>query len=481
MGNGHTPKPSLLKKVIKGLNPFDPVGLAVDLLTAGGRPTAGASLPGIGPNIQANSDEAMAEELRKRLKEWDVGDLHAYLKHIRDAQKQGLEGDEAIERAKETFKDKVKYQKSSRNAEPQPQTQPFPQPLPPKPEASPSHPSPVTKPNAAPEAPAPSTGAEGGSFPMPLPPKPEAAPQPEQRSDAPTDPRTASMLTMAKAPIADAGLAPLVKDTATWTEAEMRQVLDKAQAGFTRGRSGDPLKAHSYERVQDWHVGIYGDDPQGNDGGKPIEPKPIRPIPTAESPARTPDGEDLFAASGRIAGKVADAAGSLGHADAVKALQGGLNLLGTGRQLPARSPAYGPYTKQAPLAEDGEYGPKTDFALKQSLGRHGAAKVDEAFALGRFGQFARVAQSRRDPAGLEGTVHGALGPLFRKGGDGPKVEGGVLQDTLNQVGGDRFDDWQELKVDDWVGPKTTAAFGRVLEAEDADQVTRRFGRNLGLL
>lgn len=305
-------------------------------------------------------------------------------------------------------------------------------------------------------------------------------PQPDKHSQAP-DPRTESMLAMAKAPIDHPGLAPLVKDTALWTEGEMKDVLNHAQAGFTGWRSGDPLKAHAYERVQDWHVGIYGDGPQVHDGGKPVEPRPLRPIPGQPAPARTPEGEDLFAASARIAGTVADAAGAEGHERAVKALQGGLNWMNEARPQRDRSPAYGPYTPQAPLAEDGDYGPKTDFALKQALGRHGADRVDEAFALGRFGQFARQAQSRRDPSGLDQAVHGAFGPLFRSGDQGPKVEAGVLQKTLNDLGAERFDDWQALKVDDWIGPKTTAAFGRLLEAEDADTVTRRTGRNLGFL
>ncbi|MBF0324217.1 MAG: hypothetical protein HQL42_04020 [Alphaproteobacteria bacterium] len=56
-----------------------------------------------------------------------------------------------------------------------------------------------------------------------------------------------------------------------------------------------------------------------------------------------------------------------------------------------------------------------------------------------------------------------------------------MQETLNDIGPQHHDDWENLKVDNWVGPKTTAAFGRVLQSEDADKLTTAFGRGLGLL
>lgn len=43
----------------------------------------------------------MAEELGRRLKEWGVDDFHVYLKYVRDAQKQGFEGEDAIKWAKD--------------------------------------------------------------------------------------------------------------------------------------------------------------------------------------------------------------------------------------------------------------------------------------------------------------------------------------------------------------------------------------------
>ncbi|MEW5728188.1 MAG: LysM domain-containing protein [Pseudomonadota bacterium] len=309
---------------------------------------------------------------------------------------------------------------------------------------------------------------------------PKAEPAPEQNASA--DPRAAAIAEMAKAPLSNPGEAALVKPHQTWTEAEMKDVLGHAQTGFRGWRSGDPMKAVAYERVQDWHTFAYGDDEQRTDGGKPVEPTLKVALPDQPTPARTPQGEDLYQAAGRIGQRVAAAAGLDGMGDAVKGLQRGLNLLGQ-QPMPARSPAWGPATKPAPLVEDGRYGPKTDFALKHAVSRFGPAKVDDALAMGRFNTFARQAQSTGNVEGLEKKTHAIFGPLFRdsRKEEGAKVEGGVLQETLNQIGGRRYDDWQPLKVDNWIGPKTTAAFGRVLRDEDADSVTSAFGKSLGLL
>lgn len=281
---------------------------------------------------------------------------------------------------------------------------------------------------------------------------------------------------MAGTPIANPGRSALLKPVEKLTEGEMTDMIHSAQADYRGYRSGDPLKAHTYERVQDWHANIYGDQPQGNDGGKPIEPTPIRQIPEQPSPHTTPQGEDLWQATARIGRQVADAAGKDGYAQAVTGLQRGLNMLGEANPLPTRSAAYGPYTKLGPVDEDGQYGPQTDFALKHATARLGPNKVDEAFALGRFNTFARNAQRNGNPEGLEDKTHSIFGPLFRGASDGtaPKVEGGVLQETLNGFG-------QGLKVDNWVCPKTTEAFNTVLRENDADEVTRAFGRGLGFL
>lgn len=264
------------------------------------------------------------------------------------------------------------------------------------------------------------------------------------------------MVEMASTPIDNPGQSALLKPAGKLTQPEMMDMIHSAQEDYRGWRSGD--------------------QPQGNDGGKPIEPTPIRPIPEQPAPHTTPQGEDLWQATSRIGQKVADAAGSDGYADAVTGLQRGLNTLNEANPLPKRSPAYGPYTKLGPVDEDGKYGPQTDFALKHATARLGPNKVDEVFALGRFNTFARNAQRNGNPEGLEDKTHSIFAPLFRDPAEGkaPKVEGGVLQETLNGFG-------QDLKVDNWIGPKTTEAFNTVLRENDADELTRAFGRQLGML
>ncbi len=304
-----------------------------------------------------------------------------------------------------------------------------------------------------------------------------------QEQNTPADPKVAAMVEMAGAPVDNPGKAALLKPVEKLTQSEMTDMINSAQEDYRGWRSGDPLKAHTYEKVQDWHATMYGDGPQANDGGKPVAPPPIRTIPDQPSPHLTPEGEDLWQATGRLGGKLAEAAATDGADNAVKSLQRGLNMLGDANPLPARSAAYAPYTKLSPVAEDGAYGPQTDFALKHAAARLGPGKVEEAFALGRFNTFAREAQRSGNPEGLEAKTHTVFAPLFRDPADtkAPKLEGGALQETLNDLGPRGQDDWTPLKVDNWIGPKTTEAFGKVLKTEDADGVTAAFGRGLGFL
>lgn len=61
----------------------------------------------------------------------------------------------------------------------------------------------------------------------------------------------------------------------------------------------------------------------------------------------------------------------------------------------------------------------------------------------------------------------AFGALFRDPADSkaPKLEGEVLQEPLNDLGSRSHDDWDPLKVDNWIGPKTTDALGKMLRTE----------------
>lgn len=87
---------------------------------------------------------------------------------------------------------------------------------------------------------------------------------------------------------------------------------------------------------------------------------------------------------------------------------------------------------------------------------------------------ARAAQASGNADGLEDKTHAIFGPLLRQDDQAAKVEGGALQTALNGFG-------QNLKVDNWIGPKTAQAFADVLKDQDSDTLTRSVGRELGML
>jgi|GEM_PF-6495852 len=124
-------------------------------------------------------------------------------------------------------------------------------------------------------------------------PEPMPAPAPEQKqSEASADPQVAAMVEMAGKPVDNPGRSALLKPVENLTQPEMMDMINSAQGDYRGWKSGDPLKYHTYEKVQDWHVANYGDGPQANDGGKPIEPSPStachhRPL-RASKPLGTP-------------------------------------------------------------------------------------------------------------------------------------------------------------------------------------------------
>jgi hypothetical protein len=298
-----------------------------------------------------------------------------------------------------------------------------------------------------------------------------------QEQNANIDSRIQAMRERAAAAIDHPGKSALLKPVGNWTEGEMKDVIHSAQGDFTGWKSGDPLKARMYETAQDWHRHIYGDGEQQYDGGKPVDPQPIRAIPESIVPHTTPQGEDLWQASSRMGDKMGTIAETEGYAPSVKAMQRGLNMLNDSLDPPQRSDAWGPATKQNDLKVDGDYGPKTDFALKDTLARFGSARADDALALGRFGNFADQVKQSGKADGLDQATQDIFGPLY----GGSEAPNGVLQETLNTVGGTGIDGWQDLKVDDWIGPKTTNAFASVMDTVDSEDFTRSFGQGLGLL
>ncbi len=98
----------------------------------------------------------------------------------------------------------------------------------------------------------------------------------------------------------------------------------------------------------------------------------------------------------------------------MKVLQVGLNLAG-----------------QA-LKVDGDPGPKTRAGLAATVAKQGAAKTEEAVAMGGFKRMADAGRATRAPKpGLRDTVENDVQPLF--GARQPKVAAETLQSSLNDL------------------------------------------------
>lgn len=143
------------------------------------------------------------------------------------------------------------------------------------------------------------------------------------------------------------------------------------------------------------------------------------------------------------------------------------------------------------LKIDGVPGPRTRRMVKMAAARWGAPKVEEGLALGRFARVANAIQAGRRGGDIGPHVRGTFGPLFRSSKTPtPKSnveEDGALQATINELGnglGQKAfgpDAHKPVREDGAVGPKTEAAFRKILPAGGADRFTSAFGRNLGFL
>lgn len=472
MPNTHSPRfpANLLDKAVGALNPFDPAGIAVDTVYGAGRPTDG-SLPVVGPIIKANADEELLEKIQAKMPETYRKDVGGIMGDIREGTKRGLDEETIIENAR---KNSLVRQNGV--------AQIF---------GTVGWVDPYAKPADKPDQPD-SENGDGRELRFPMP------PPPDKRSDATDsvgglaneaaetekvmeqaggneqtanlDSRIQSMRDLAAQPIDQPAQSALLKSVDTWTESEMKDVLNSAQGDFTGANAGDPLKAHLYEKVQDWHTTNYGEGEQQYEGGKPVEPLPIRAIPGEPAPHLAKDGGDLWQASARMGDKLTGIAQTDGYEPSVKALQDGINMLNDASPPAERSPVWGDYTPQDRLKVDGDYGPKTDFALKSALADHGENKVDGALSLGRFKGFAEEAKGG-DASGLGSMTTSLFGD----------DSGEALQRTLNRVGPDAVDSWQKLEEDNQIGPMTTNAFASVMDSFDPGEFTRGFGEEMGLL
>ncbi|WNK00094.1 hypothetical protein L2D14_01390 [Thalassospiraceae bacterium LMO-JJ14] len=293
--------------------------------------------------------------------------------------------------------------------------------------------------------------------------KPERGkPEPNEVSDA-SSPDAAKMKAALMPSEKDGGRDELLfKSADQLTEAE---ALDLGR-WYHDLQSNDPLRTELEKRRRDFYVLNYGNDPAPHDETGRMKPvQPIRQVPEKATPAKSADGSPLADGIRRIAGAVAKRAGKDGLANAAKVLQVGLNLAG-----------------QA-LKVDGDPGQKTRAGLAATVAKRGAAKTEEAVAMGGFKHMADAGQTPvRAKPGLRDTVEKDVQPLF--GARKPKVAAETLQSSLNDLDAEaaekrRAPKPEPLKVDGDIGPKTEGAFASALADHGADKVTKRYSDDLG--
>lgn len=273
-----------------------------------------------------------------------------------------------------------------------------------------------------------------------------------------------------------------------WTEEELRENMNKRENEKNEGRRKEMM-----QREREWFDHYYGtQEIKHDETGKMIQPKPIRPIPRTSVKVKDRDGADITDALKKLLdqmpAELKDDSVSLDpmemgqdpvkakqalQGDAkqmVKKIQSGLNILSGKKNQVA-----GPVSEKTPLLkEDGIIGPKTAQGVQTALVKEGTGKVSEALALGQFKE--TVKKAKKDgPQNLAAELGATFSPLIanaKSPKEGFQPEGLALQDTLNDLG-------ENLKDDGIVGPKTQAAFGRVVKSKPEDQIVGQFAQNLG--
>jgi hypothetical protein len=117
---------------------------------------------------------------------------------------------------------------------------------------------------------------------------------------------------------------------------------------------------------------------------------------------------------------------------------------------------------------DGDLGPQTRAGFGRALEKQGEDGFKKLYALDQFGRYVKdVDRGRAKLDDLETAIGGTLGQAIP---DAPER----AQETLNMFAEDREEPGSPLKIDGWVGPKTTEAFGTLLRKTSPDALTARF-------
>jgi len=260
----------------------------------------------------------------------------------------------------------------------------------------------------------------------------------------------------------------LLKDSRDWTQEEVNQV----HASDAYQIASNPKRAEATGKVKAWYDEHYTTNPvQKDETGKTVEPAFIT-VPRKEPvPAKGKDGQPVLDGVLGAGAKIADMAGKNGLSTAIKGAQIGFNLLNKQRSGNKNA---GP---SGLLKTDGLFGPRTKQALRGSVAELGRPKVENAVALGTFQNL--LEKKRGD---LAQTAHDSFSGLFQKpapfkaADKSPTPWGMVVQDTLNDVGGDAF---KPLKSDGWIGPKTADAFRRTVKPSGMGGFLNKLGSNFG--
>lgn len=283
----------------------------------------------------------------------------------------------------------------------------------------------------------------------------------------------------------------LLKQPSDLTDTEVRAIMIRRQG--TR----DEEERRALFRAEKAHFDhIYGTGPAQRDAtGRIIQPLAVNPVRATPIPAVDSAGRPLADTLSNLAEKVAVLADADGRRDAVKALQRGLNIL---IREPRRTPDYNPEVWRArlrrsfdgdphalfaglrPLKEDGLPGPKTRSALRHAAAAWGRTGIEEGLALGQFDGFARSVTDGAAPGSARRVAESAFGPLFPAEPGSSQPAGFGLQMAVNDLGHETMGDaFEPLKEDGEIGPKTEAAFHKVLKIAGPARLAGALGRGMG--
>ena len=200
---------------------------------------------------------------------------------------------------------------------------------------------------------------------------PKDVPGPQGVLSAPDNPGIDAFLAELKKPL-DPEDEFLIKPVEQISKGEIKGVM----AGEAYHNAQDTRRSELLDKAGAWHDHFYGTGPVKRDAtGRQISPRPVRVMPKEDMPVGDAKGGNVAKGVFEIGSRVAEMAGRGGIADAIRALQSGLN------KMPRRE---GTIFSTVPLREDGLFGPKTKQRLYQSVGGFGPRRIGAEISPGSF-------------------------------------------------------------------------------------------------